>query len=61
MDNEKLTLNWIIETLSKSGINSKKIVKDRLRNAKSNELYALSADVCKIANKKFLEETKKVD
>lgn len=58
MDNERLTLNWIIETLSKIGINSKKIVKDRLKNAKSNELYALSYDIHNVAYKKLLDELK---
>ena len=39
--NEPLTLDWIIATLKKSGVNSKKLVIDRLENASHKELYEL--------------------
>jgi hypothetical protein len=38
---EKLTLEWIISTLRKSGINSKKIVINRLEKAHCGELKEL--------------------
>ncbi|MCM1259642.1 MAG: hypothetical protein NC182_01700 [Prevotella sp.] len=58
MNEEKITLDWIIQTLCKDGINSKKIVRDRLRNAKSNELYDLSYDIHSKAYDKLKEEMK---
>ena len=39
---EKLTINWIINTLKKSGINSKQIVIDRLQLVSNDDLIALS-------------------
>jgi hypothetical protein len=42
---EKLTLEWIISTLRKSGINSKKIVIDRLENASEEDLYILQNSI----------------
>lgn len=42
---DNLTLNWIITTLKKSGINSKKIVIDRLENASEEDLYILQNSI----------------
>ncbi len=42
---DKLTLDWIIATLKKSGINSKQVVIERLENANKNELRNLSNDI----------------
>ena len=39
---EKLTINWIINTLKKSGINSKQIVINRLQFASNDDLITLS-------------------
>lgn len=36
-----ITYDWLINTLSTNGINSRKIVKETLRNASSLELYDL--------------------
>ena len=41
---EKLTIDWIIDTLKRDGINSKKIVRYRLRDATKEELKDLSND-----------------
>ena len=43
--NETLTVEWIISTLKKSGINSKQIMIDRLENSSKNELRNLSNDI----------------
>jgi len=49
---EKLTINWIKETLKISGKNSKQLVIDRLENATFDELVDLNGSVLKeIANK----------
>ena len=40
-----MTLKWIIETLKKSGINSKQLVIERLENATSYELLELFVDI----------------
>lgn len=42
-----LTLDWIISTLKKSGINSKQIVIDRLEKASDDELDELSCSIFK--------------
>lgn len=39
---EKLTINWIINTLKKSGVNSKQIVINRLQLASNDDLITLS-------------------
>lgn len=39
---EKLTINWIITTLKKSGINSKQIVIEKLQLASNDDLITLS-------------------
>lgn len=41
-----LTIQWIIDTLKKSGCNSKQIVIDRLSNLSSEDLDNLLTDVC---------------
>ena len=49
---EKLTINWIKETLKIRGKNSKQLVIDRLENATFDELVDLNGSVLKeIANK----------
>lgn len=42
---DKLTLDWIITTLKKSGCNSKQIVIDRLEKAHCGELKDLINDL----------------
>lgn len=50
--NEKLTLNWIVETLKKSGIGSKQIVIERLEKADWNELLDLQESTWKEAEER---------
>lgn len=43
-DND-LTLNWVVDTLRKSGVNSKKQVIDRLENASIFELETFKRSI----------------
>ena len=52
----KLTINWIISTLNKSGINSKKQVRERLQNASIEELEDLEKSIQGIITEKILEQ-----
>lgn len=52
----KLTINWIISTLNKSGINSKKQVRERLQNASIEELEDLEKSIQGIITDKILEQ-----
>lgn len=45
MNNEKLTLEWLIKMLSTDGINSKKIVRERLKNLTSEDVKNLIKDL----------------
>lgn len=45
MTEEKLTLDWIVRTLKKSGINSKQIVINRLEKASEEDLYILQNSI----------------
>lgn len=42
----EITIQWIIDTLKKSGCNSKKIVINRLSNLSNEDLESLLKDVC---------------
>lgn len=44
-----LSLDWIISTLKKSGINSKQVVIDRLEKASNGKLRYLSNDIWNVA------------
>lgn len=55
-ENETLTVEWIIETLKKSGCNSKQIVIEKLENANSNDLYNLWFSLVYKINNKELEK-----
>lgn len=52
----KLTINWIISMLNKSGINSKKQVRERLQNASIEELEDLEKSIQGIITEKILEQ-----
>lgn len=52
----KLTINWIISTLNKSGINSKKQVRERLQNASIEELEDLEKSIQGIITDKILKQ-----
>lgn len=60
---DKLTLDWIITTLKKSGCNSKQIVIDRLEKASEEDLYILQNSIYERQMELFrlerLEEVKK--
>lgn len=52
----KLTITWIISALNKSGINSKKQVRERLQNASIEELEDLEKSIQGIITDKILEQ-----
>ena len=56
---DKLTLDWIINTLKKSGCNSKQVVIDRLENCEYEELVDLSTDLRLQAGKRCVIESEK--
>lgn len=51
-----MTLQWIIDTLKQSGVNSKGTVLKALENANSIELMELRRSINEEINKKVLEE-----
>lgn len=54
---EPLTLEWIVSTLKKSGVNSKKQVIDRLEQATPFELLELFQDIKKSLINDMMKET----